>query len=95
MTGYFELFVAYRVVAVFFYLLLFRTLIRLGDPNLYVQVCMHFAFLYRHTHARATHRLRHPLESVAARVRRIGDTRTCTKNTQIRVCLCVCALCER
>ena len=35
--GYFPLFICYRLVAIFFYFCLLRTLMRLGDPHLYVQ----------------------------------------------------------
>lgn len=35
--GYYELFIGYRIVAVFFYFFLLRTLMRLGDPYLYIQ----------------------------------------------------------
>jgi hypothetical protein len=36
-AGYFEIFVIYRLVAVLFYFFLLRTLMRLGEPTLYVQ----------------------------------------------------------
>jgi hypothetical protein len=36
-AGYFQIFVIYRLVAVLFYFFLLRTLMRLGEPTLYVQ----------------------------------------------------------
>ena len=37
MRGYYQVFIVYRIVSIFFHFLLLRTLFRLGDPELYLQ----------------------------------------------------------